>query len=68
MGHTQQQMNFNNGCPCIEELAQKKYAWSVKSIGWIVNFSLNAYQTQSMRGTVLRNKMLIILSAKDEKS
>ena len=24
MGHTQQQMNFNNGCPCTEELAFKK--------------------------------------------
>lgn len=65
MGHTQQQMNFNNGCPCTEELAQKKYAWSVKSIDWTVNFSLNAYQTQSMRSTVLRNKMLIVLGAKD---
>lgn len=66
MGHSQQEMNFKNGCACTKELALKKrqYAWSVKSMSCIVNFSLNAHQPQSMRSTVLRNRILIVLRGK----
>lgn len=32
----------------------RHYTWSVKSMGCVVNFSLNAHQPQSMRGTILR--------------
>lgn len=32
----------------------RHYTWSVKLMGCVVNFSLNAHQPQSMRGTILR--------------